>query len=238
MESEKSGRARRWLLSTLFSLCPLRRGVCHSGVWEMNAFDAVILGLVVVFLIRGVIRGFLQETLGLLGLVLAVLLSVRFLDSVTSVLSGFIALNPSIVSAISFVLIFVTVIVAVRIVIAALRGVLRAASLTWVDRLGGGVVGAIKGSILAGVFALLVSVLPLASSLAQLRSESVLVEPFRGVLPLTFDLVRRLWPGTKQFVDELGETFEKGFVESQVKDVLEGYGFKKGEATRDDASDE
>lgn len=190
----------------------------------MNIFDAILLIVLAVFVIRGIIRGFLHETLGLVGLVLAVLLSVRYLDSAADVLGAFIDLSPSIIAVLAFALIFFSVLVAVRILAAALRNVLKATSLSWLDRTGGLAVGLIKGSILAGALALMFSILPLSPSLSLEREESALLPAFRRVLPTAYNLIRHTWPGTKQFVDELGESFEGKALEGQVERLLESYG--------------
>ncbi len=190
----------------------------------MNAFDMIILAILAFFVVRGVLRGFLRETVGLVGLVLGLILAIRYLDVATALLGQIIAWPVSVLSVVAFVIVFGTVVVLFQIVIAVLVKFLRAVRLRWVDRLAGGVVGLIKGGILAGALALVVSLLPLTGTTAQSRANSAFIPVMREVLPLTFNVVRGLWPGTKKFTEELQQNFRQKSLETQVKSLLKSYG--------------
>jgi|YelNatPaOPRAMG01_1025707.scaffolds.fasta_scaffold00021_7 membrane protein required for colicin V production len=189
----------------------------------MNALDAAFLVIVVVFVGRGFFRGFFRETLGLVGLVLAVLLSIRYLGDVTSFLSRLVAFDRAVVGVLAFVLVFGSVLVAARILAALLRGFFRLTRLGWLDRAGGAVVGLIKGAVLAGALAFIVALVPLPASRQKIRSESALLPTFRRVLPITFDVVRALWPGTKSFADELGESIGRKVGQIEVDSLARKY---------------
>ncbi len=190
----------------------------------MNAFDLIILVILAFFVVRGVLRGFLRETFGLVGLVLGLILAIRYLDVATKLLGQIIAWPVSVLSVLAFVIVFGTVVVAFQVVIAVLVKFLRVVRLRWIDRFAGGAVGLVKGSILAGALALVVSLLPLTGTTAQARADSALVPVMRQVLPMTFNVVRRLWPGTKKFAEELQQNFRQKILESQVKSLLDSYG--------------
>ncbi|HFE53497.1 MAG TPA: CvpA family protein [Bacteroidetes bacterium] len=190
----------------------------------MNAFDLIILVVLGFFLVRGLFRGFLRETFGLVGLVLGLVLGIRYLDVATALLGHVLAWPPSVLSVLAFIIVFGTVVVAFQVIISLLVKFLKVVRLRWVDRLAGGLVGLVKGGILAGAFALVVSLLPLTGSTAQSRADSALVPTMRQVLPLAFNVVRRFWPGTKDFAEELQQSFKQKILEGQVKSLLNSYG--------------
>ncbi|MDZ7374508.1 MAG: CvpA family protein [candidate division KSB1 bacterium] len=193
----------------------------------MNALDGVFLLILAIFAVRGLVRGFFRETFGLIGLVLGVLLAIRWLDSVAGFLSRFVSLGPSILAILAFVLVFVTVAVGFRLLAAIFRGLFRMGSLGWVDRSAGGVVGLLKGAILAGAVAFVVSLVPFPAKHWSLREGSTLYPAFRKVLPASFDLVRLVWPGTQRFTQELGQTFRGKWPAGQVDSLLRNYGWSK-----------
>lgn len=50
----------------------------HDASFDLNLFDALLLGLIAVFTVRGALRGFLAEMAGLVGIVAGVWLAGRY----------------------------------------------------------------------------------------------------------------------------------------------------------------
>ncbi|MDD5204797.1 MAG: CvpA family protein, partial [Desulfobacterales bacterium] len=116
----------------------------------MNLLDILILSTVLFFIIKGLIRGFIREIASLAGVVLGIILAARYQDELTEVTKQF--LNPSpYLALISFIVIFICVVVGCNLLGWLIRMVLRKAPLGWVDRLLGLCFALVKGVIITYV---------------------------------------------------------------------------------------
>jgi membrane protein required for colicin V production len=113
----------------------------------MNLLDILILSTVLFFIIKGLIRGFVREIASLTGVILGVFLAARYQPEVTGVIERF--LNPgSYLPLISFVVIFICVVVGCNLLGWLIRLALRKAPLGWVDRFLGLCFALIKGVVI------------------------------------------------------------------------------------------
>ena len=124
----------------------------------MNAFDWILIFVLVAGAVLGLARGFMRIVIGLLSIVVAFFLASRFQDPV----AGFFVshhVGQATARIAAYVVIFLGTMVAGGIVAWIVGKILKLAMLSWADRLAGGAVG-IAGAALAGAFL----VHPLASS--------------------------------------------------------------------------
>ena len=113
----------------------------------MNLLDILILSTVLFFIIKGLIRGFIREIASLAGVVLGIILAARYQYELTEVTKEF--LNPSpYLPLISFIVIFICVVVGCNLLGWLIRMVLKKAPLGWVDRLLGLCFALVKGVVI------------------------------------------------------------------------------------------
>ncbi len=109
----------------------------------MNFLDIILIGIVVVFLIRGLFRGLIQEILSLTAIILAIYLASRYQHFLIPHLELYI--NSTIaVNALSYTLIFFGTLIVFGLLIKV-----DIALLGWVDRLAGGLFGFVEGALIA-----------------------------------------------------------------------------------------
>ena len=124
----------------------------------MNAFDVVLVGLVVAGAVIGLARGAMRIVIGILSLFVAFFLASRYQDSIASVLvARHVAEGPARVAA--YVFIFLMTMVAGGLVAWIVGKMLKIAMLSWADRLGGAALG-MTGAMITAAFL----VHPLAAS--------------------------------------------------------------------------
>lgn len=157
----------------------------------MNWIDIVIVIYLILSVVGGAMQGLIRSVLSLLGLIIGVVLAANFYQDLATIF-GFIH-NTTIANVISFILIIGVVVVIAAIVGSALRSVIKAIHLGWIDGLGGAVFGLAMGAISAG--ALLAVIVKLTNS--DLITGSALAKflldkfPFvLGLLPSEFDVIR------------------------------------------------
>ncbi len=117
----------------------------------INWLDITVLVILAVFFIIGLLRGFVRQVFSILAIGGGLIVSVMFFDLLGSLLveKQFIQ-NNSIANVIGFILILIFTYIIIQLlgwIITKLIGTLQ---LNWVDRLGGGILGAFFG-IIVGV---------------------------------------------------------------------------------------
>jgi len=157
----------------------------------VNWIDIVIAIYLILSVIGGAMQGLIRSVLSLLGMIIGVVLAANFYEKLATVF-GFIH-NQTVANVISFVLIVGAVVVIAAIVGSALRSVIKAIHLGWIDGLGGAVFGLAMGAISAG--ALLAVIIKLTGSelIANSALAGFLLDKFPmvlGFLPSEFDVIR------------------------------------------------
>ncbi|WP_230968987.1 CvpA family protein [Nitrogeniibacter aestuarii] len=114
----------------------------------MTIFDYAFLGLMAVLTVLGFWRGLISEVLALVGWILA-FIAARLFGTQAAVLFVEWISEPAFAYVAGFVLVFIAVLLLVAICRYLLRALIRAVGLGFVDRGLGAVFGAIKGFAIA-----------------------------------------------------------------------------------------
>lgn len=117
--------------------------------FDLNLFDALLIGILVVFTVRGGVRGFLAEVTGLVGLFAGLWLAGRYYPRVGEVIRAWIGSSWS--GTIAYALVLCGVLLAVSLVSRLLHSFLKMAYADWLNHLAGAVAGGIKGFVLSAV---------------------------------------------------------------------------------------
>ena len=126
----------------------------------MNGFDLLVLVLATAFVMLGLFRGLLRLALSIGGLLLGLLLAIRWEDAATPHVRKFVD-SDLWAPMIAFVGIVVLVVVASVLASAVLHRFLKVAHLAWVDRILGASAGLLAAVFLsAGISLILASASP------------------------------------------------------------------------------
>ena len=120
----------------------------------MNILDGIFLVIIILSLFRGILRGLIREVAFILGLALAFFGAFRWFEPLRDWLLTIVP-EAQIATTVSYVLLFFAIFLAVLFVGSAVRHTLQALMLGWLDRLGGGFLGVVKGFLLCAVIILL-----------------------------------------------------------------------------------
>lgn len=119
----------------------------------MNFLDIILICIVTLFLIRGFLRGLVQEVLSLIAIVLAVILASNYQHLVVPHLTLYITSEMT-VSVLSYVVIFFGTLMVFWLIAKFIKSILDISLLGWIDRLAGGVFGLVEG-VLIGLICLM-----------------------------------------------------------------------------------
>lgn len=88
------------------------------------------------------------------------------------------------------------------------------------DRVAGGLLGFIQGGILISLIAMIIMLSPFSGPLEQQRNRSILLRPAIRMAPTIFETFSVIFPGAKDFREELTKSIGKEPYDSQTEKVL------------------
>ena len=114
----------------------------------MNILDYIILGLLIFFVIKGIFRGFFREISSLAGIIFGIWIGNHYHPQMANLLKTYIPLEKSL-SLISFLLLFILVIIIFNLSGMLLHHFFKKLFIAWVDRGLGFGLALIKGIIIS-----------------------------------------------------------------------------------------
>jgi membrane protein required for colicin V production len=130
----------------------------------MNKLDVIILGIAGLTTALGLWKGMVRQLVTLAGVVAGYIISSKLYVPFAHIMPK--SMDPGTAKVLSFVLIFVACIIAASIMGAIASKILKVAGLSWANRLGGSLLGFLKGFvIIAVIVTVLIAFLPTDNSL-------------------------------------------------------------------------
>lgn len=158
-----------------------------------NGVDIAILGVVALFALHGISRGFVHGVFGVVALIFSVGLALMLQGPISAAVVGVIPTTPSLAKALTIVVVFGVFQVALsRILGLASSAITTAISLSppswFLNALVGALPGAIRGALLAGLVMMAQPVLPVDAGLRGELERSYLGGLLVKVMTPTLDL--------------------------------------------------
>lgn len=100
----------------------------------MNTLDIVILLLFIPGIIRGLSKGFLEQAISLVGVVLSVYLAYHFSDFACDIIKQYITVSETVLNVIGFAVVLVVVLLLVMLLSKLVTKVAEMASLGWLNK--------------------------------------------------------------------------------------------------------
>ena len=122
-----------------------------SLIWP----DYIIIVIIAVSTVISLLRGFVRESLALAGWILAVWISMLFMDQMAILINPYLNLPPSILSLVSFALLFILTLVVSALLTNFVTSLVDKTGLTGTDRSIGMIFGIARGIIIVGILVLL-----------------------------------------------------------------------------------
>lgn len=167
---------------------------------NFNWVDVLIVGIMLLGLVYGIVKGFIGQTFLLVGVVLGIVLSTRNY-SVLGKLIGEKIQNPNISNILGFVLIFIVIVIIFVILGKILEKSLKAMKLGWINSIGGMLLGLFGSGIAIGTLLVIFMKYPLFGVDAVITKSKL--------SPFFLKFVKSLWkllsPELIQFTKELLE---------------------------------
>jgi membrane protein required for colicin V production len=170
----------------------------------MNIVDLILIIILIAAAIRGFIKGFFVEFASVAALILGVLSAMMFADSLKIWMSGVVSWRPETVKVVSFLLIFIGVVIVVHLIANLLEKFVRAIALGPLSRIGGAIFGVVKTAFILSV---------LMYVIARIESYNLTIipkEPKRG--SRYYAPIEKLAPNLFPFLREEKEVIQKKII--------------------------
>ena len=160
----------------------------------MNTLDIVILVLFVPGIIRGLSKGFLEQAISLVGLILSVYLAYQFSGAVCEWLKQYITVSETVLNVLGFALVLVGVLLIVLFFAKLITSVAEMASLGWLNKILGIVFSLCTTALILGVVIILFDVINVKFELVKspYLEESLLYAPLRDLGYFIFPYLKQL----------------------------------------------
>ncbi len=177
----------------------------------MNYVDVIILTILVIGFALGYKDGIIRKLIGLAGIVLAVLLSYMYSDSLSVILAPYFNDDAGLARVVSALLIFFGVLGVVSVV----KRIVHPADKVnkFVNQFLGGIFGTVQMAFFLSGFLLFFHIFNLPPQ--EIRENSRLYKPIYSIIPSTIDFVMGE-NNTEELFDEFLKKFEDA---SDVKEV-------------------
>ena len=160
----------------------------------MNLLDIILLVLLIPGTIRGISKGFLEQIVSLVGVVLAVYLAYHFSAPVCTWLDQYINVSETALHVISFAVMLLGVLIIVMFFAKLLTKVADMASLGWMNRVLGFVFSIAVSAVILSILIILFDTVNTKFELVQtpVLNESVLYGPLKDMGYWIFPYLKEL----------------------------------------------
>lgn len=186
----------------------------YTGAESLVWIDWVMLGILALSVLNGLTRGLVKQALGFAGLFVSLYLADRWAPAVALWLNnsfdlsthirafllpllGDYRLEPTVLAVLSYLLVWCLVSAAFGLLGLFLESVTKLPLVSSANRLGGAVLGALKGGVIVFIIASLLSFLPASTKLGSLGQRSYVAAQVRYISPVFYqhlrDLISRIW---------------------------------------------
>ena len=154
----------------------------------MNTFDIIIAAFLIFGLIRGLLKGFFVEVASLVALIAGVYGAIHFSYFIANLLVNYVSWEERYITIVSFAITFGIIVLVVGMLGKMFTKIADFASLGLLNKIFGGVFGALKIglilSVILLVFTKLNNSIPFISD--EQKEDAVLYEPVKNLAPMLF----------------------------------------------------
>lgn len=173
----------------------------------METLDIVVLIPVIYFGFKGFQSGLLKEVLSIVGLILAVFLTLNYLDAFSAYVKQVFNLQVEYNPFVMGLVLFVGVMIVTSMIIFFLSKLINAIQLSTVNKLLGLGFGALKAGIMVSSALIFLAGFnyPDKATIKSSKTYPVLIK----VAPMSYDIIAKVYPGASNFSDTIKKTIDE-----------------------------
>lgn len=173
----------------------------------METIDIILLIPIAYFGFRGFQSGIIKELLSIAGLIIAVFLTLNYLEPVSAYFMDLINYTGDFNPFIAGILLFIGTLILTNIIIYFISKLIKAANLSWANKLIGMSFGILKSGILVSSILILLSGFNLPDQ--QTVQKSIGYPILIKFAPTTYNIIAKIYPGADDFTETIKKTIDK-----------------------------
>lgn len=171
----------------------------------MNTLDIVLLLLFIPGIIRGLSKGFMEQAVSLVGIILSAWIAWKYYSSVGQLIAPVLKASQTVLDIVSFVLLLIVVILVLILLAKLLTKVVEMATLGWLNRVLGLVLSLFVTALVLGLLATVFDALNQRFELvteSKVLSESVLYPILRDFADMVFPFLKQIFAPVAEAAQE------------------------------------
>jgi len=172
----------------------------------MNTLDIVLLLLFIPGIIRGLSKGFMEQAVSLVGIILSAWIAWKYYTAVGQWIAPVLKASETVLDIVSFVLLLIVVLLVLILLAKLLTKVVEMATLGWLNRVLGLVLSLFVTALVLGLLATVFDALNQRFQLvteSKVLSESVLYPILRDFADLVFPFLKQILAPVSEAAEEL-----------------------------------
>jgi uncharacterized membrane protein required for colicin V production len=175
----------------------------------VNWLDFVLIAGLIIALILGSKVGLVRSVMRFFALAAGIIITTNNADIIAIEVARHIDASPMIIAIISFVLLLAILYGMFRLVVIMFYKVSQLQSLGQTDKIGGGVMGAVRGWVFLGFLFFILTLTPMPEGFHRMVDNSMLSEPMMRTITFLYDGTQMLHPDSRSFVDEVENNLQE-----------------------------
>lgn len=168
--------------------------------------DLVILAVLCIGAVRGYMTGLVRQVASLIGFVVSFIVAVQLMGGIGHIAEISLGISPRVAPLVGFILSFMALQVAIFAGVRMIESLVGALKVSFLNRLAGGALGALKGALALGVVFLVLAYAGVPGEAS--RNDSVLYAPVAGVVPVVWNYAAEHLPRIRTLSEQFGAHIE------------------------------
>ena len=173
----------------------------------IGLLDILIAIPILIFFLSGFKNGLIEEALGLLGQIIAIFFAFTYMSEFAEYWEKFYTIESTWIPFLSFVVIYIGIILVVKLIIKFLNSLIKFANLSVVNLIFGGLFSGLKGVLLVSVFLIILGVFNQPKE--EYRESSLAYEYILPIAPKVYNVLAYIYPGVQNFADQTDQYFKE-----------------------------
>jgi len=182
---------------------------------NVNLLDFGLILTLLIFIFKGRKNGLFLELVHIGGFFIALVSSLLLLPTVSRWVYRIVELAPHISVVTGFALTFSFILLLYQFVVAFIQKNTKVQIEEWLNRLGGLLLGFLKGANVLSLLCMMIILFPFARGIHDAEDASIAFKPSKKVMPAVYSVVKRIFPGSPNF-DAIVENTFLGFDLSEL----------------------
>ena len=180
----------------------------------MSVIDIILGCFLLFFLINGFRKGLIKSVLNAFGLIMIIILLVKFSKPLTNMLIVELGLQEVLAVIVAYILIILVITLVVRLISYLLKKILSMLNLGFADRILGMIFGFLNGVLIIALILLLLNLSPLQKSVREFTRDSIIVNNINHFL---YKLNKKT-PNLKSIKKPIDDSIKE--VDRKIKDAV------------------